>query len=136
VRPESLNAWLSTICLNLARDRARQKDRRPEVSWPEDLDAAAAVEVEDLAIRRVQLGMIDRALWTLPDNQRVAITLMDVCGLTAEETAQTTGCPRGTVLAREYRGRKALARAANDLGAHPGPRHPDRSYLPEGGEHR
>ena len=27
VRPESLNAWLSTICLNLARDRARQKGR-------------------------------------------------------------------------------------------------------------
>jgi RNA polymerase sigma-70 factor, ECF subfamily len=135
VRPESLNAWLSTICLNLARDRARQKGRRPEVSWPEDLDPAGAVEVEDLAIRRVQLGMIERAMWTLPEEQRVAITLMDICGLTAEETAQTTSSPRGTVLARVHRGRKALARAVNDLGAHPGPRHPERSDLPEGGEH-
>ncbi|MGB0436215.1 MAG: RNA polymerase sigma factor [Mycobacterium sp.] len=136
VRPDSLNAWLSTICLNVARDRARQSSRRPEVSWREDLDPAGAVDVEDLAIRRVQLSMIERALWTLSENQRVAITLMDICGLTAEETAQTTGCARGTVLARVHRGRKALARAVSDLAARPGPPRNEHSDLHDGGEHR
>ena len=136
VRPESLNAWLSTICLNVARDRARKKGRRPEVGWPEDLDPVGVVDVEDLAIRRVQLGMIERALWTLPEHQRVAITLMDICGLTADETAQTMGCARGTALARVHRGRKALARAVSDLAAHPGAPHVDRPGLPDGGANR
>lgn len=125
VRPESLNAWLSTICLNVARDQARKKGRRPEMAWPDDLDPPGGVNVEDLAIRRVQLAVIEKALWTLPEHQRVAITLMDICGLTAEEAAQTTGCARGTVLARVHRGRKALARAVSDLGAQSIPPHND-----------
>lgn len=135
VRPESLNPWLSTICLNVARDRARKKGRRPEVGWPQDFDPAGVVDVEGCAIRRVQLAMIEKALWTLPEPQRVAITLMDICGLTAQETAQTTGCARGTVLSRVHRGRKALAQAVSELGAHDPP---DRTApsRQDGGEHR
>lgn len=137
VRPESLNGWLSTICLNVSRDRARKKGRRAEVGWPEDLDPASVVDVEDQAIRRVQLAMIEQALWTLPEPQRVAITLMDICGLTAEETAQTTDCARGTVLARVHRGRKTLARAVRDLAAHRDrPPFGGRPGLQDGGEHR
>ena len=41
---------------------------------------------------------------------RVAIALMDIVGFTAAEVAVITGSPRGTVLARVHRGRKALAR--------------------------
>jgi RNA polymerase sigma-70 factor (ECF subfamily) len=131
-RPESLSAWLAAICLNVARDRARKKGRRPEVGWPEDFDPAGVVDVEDFAIRRVQLAIIEKALWTLPEHQRVAITLMDICGLTAEETAQTTGCPRGTVLSRVHRGRKALARAVSELGSVPS----DGPSRQDGGERR
>jgi RNA polymerase sigma-70 factor (ECF subfamily) len=53
-------------------------------------------------------------LWTLPQAQRVAITLMDLCGFTAAQVARITGAPRGTVLARVHRGRKALARSLSD----------------------
>jgi RNA polymerase sigma-70 factor, ECF subfamily len=35
---------------------------------------------------------------------------MDLCGFIAAEVAKVTGSPRGTVLARVHRGRKALAR--------------------------
>ena len=52
---------------------------------------------------------VHEALWTLPEVQRVAITLMDLAGFTAKEVAGFTGAPRGTVLARVHRGRKALA---------------------------
>jgi len=40
---------------------------------------------------------------------------MDICGLTAAETATVTGAPRGTVLARVHRGRKALTDAVHDM---------------------
>jgi len=52
---------------------------------------------------------VHRALWTLPEVQRVAITLMDLSGFTAQEVAGLTGAPRGTVLSRVHRGREALA---------------------------
>ena len=45
----------------------------------------------------------------LPEEQRIAVTLMDLCGLSAAEVARATGSPRGTVLSRVHRGRKALA---------------------------
>ena len=52
---------------------------------------------------------VHRGLWELPESQRVAVTLMDLCGLSASEIARVTGSPRGTVLSGVHRGRKALA---------------------------
>lgn len=37
------------------------------------------------------------------------MVLVDICGFTSTETARITRCPRGTVLSRVHRGRKALA---------------------------
>lgn len=111
-RPDRVGPWLATICLNVARDRARRPSR--EAPWPDELDPPARTDVEAEAIARVQRDLVDRALAKLPYEQRLAITLMDVCGLTAAETAQVTGSPRGTVLARVHRGRKALARSLAD----------------------
>lgn len=113
-RPASVPAWLSTICLNLARDRARRAARRPEVGWDEHVpEPTADVDVAGEAIVAVQRGQIDAALRTLPEPQHVAIVLMDICGLTAAEVAEVTAAPRGTVLARVHRGRKALAAAVH-----------------------
>ena len=61
------------------------------------------------AIGRVRAQSVHDALWSLPEPQRIAITMMDLAGFTAREVAELTGSPRGTVLARVHRGRKALA---------------------------
>ncbi len=74
----------------------------------------ADVDVEADAIGRVQRSQVERALRALPEEQRVTITLMDLGGFTAAETAQLTGSRRGTVLARVHRGRKALARLVEE----------------------
>jgi RNA polymerase sigma-70 factor (ECF subfamily) len=66
--------------------------------------------VAEQAVRRVLRADAEAALAALPDQQRVAIVLTDLCGLTAAEAAVVTGSPRGTVLARAHRGRTALAR--------------------------
>ena len=55
-------------------------------------------------------ALVHRALATLSEEQRVAVTLVDLCGFTSAEAAGILGCPRGTVLSRVHRGRKALAR--------------------------
>lgn len=111
-RPDRVGPWLATICLNIVRDRSRRPDR--ETSWPEGLDVRSPVDVEAEVVGKGQLDLIDRALRHLPEEQRLAITLMDVCGLTAAETAVITGAPRGTVLSRVHRGRRSLARLLDE----------------------
>jgi RNA polymerase sigma-70 factor, ECF subfamily len=109
--PRRVEPWLATICLNVGRDwvrrgRSRREEPMPEVGW----ECAAAADVELEAIARMRRAQLEQALWALPREQRIAITLMDVGGFTAAEVAGMTGSPRGTVLARVHRGRKALAR--------------------------
>jgi RNA polymerase sigma-70 factor, ECF subfamily len=50
----------------------------------------------------------------LPEEQRVAITLVDLSGMSTHEAASVMGTPRGTVLSRLHRGRRALARLLGD----------------------
>jgi RNA polymerase sigma-70 factor (ECF subfamily) len=108
--PRRVEPWLATICLNVGRDRLRRAATRLEVPTGDTWDLPDGAEVETEAINRTRRAQVERALWTLPVEQRVAITLMDLGGFTAAEVAVMTGSPRGTVLARVHRGRKALAR--------------------------
>ena len=110
--PRRVEPWLATICLNLGRDRARRAATRLEVELLGDLADATDVAAE--AIHRVQRTQVERALWALPEPQRLAVTLMDLGGFTAAEAAKLLGHPRGTVLAWVHRGRKALARAVRE----------------------
>ncbi|MBI4259156.1 MAG: sigma-70 family RNA polymerase sigma factor [Actinobacteria bacterium] len=107
--PKRVEPWLATICLNLGRSGFRHRARRPpEVPW-ETQDLVAGVDVEAEAIGRVDRRAVHGALWQLPDEQRIAITLVDLVGLSTAETAAAMGTPRGTVLSRLHRGRRALA---------------------------
>ncbi len=108
--PRDPRAWLVTICLNTARSWYSRDAARPEVLH----EGAGATEVSTAdtaaeAIGRVRAQAVHDALWLLPEPQRIAITLMDLAGFTAREVADLTRSPRGTVLARVHRGRKALA---------------------------
>ncbi|MQA85757.1 MAG: sigma-70 family RNA polymerase sigma factor [Streptosporangiales bacterium] len=108
--PLRVEPWLATICLNAGRDRARRGRDRREVPWDSVPEPAAQASVEAEAIEHVQREIVERTLRSLPEEQRIAVTLMDLCGFTAAETAAIVGAPRGTVLARVHRGRKVLAR--------------------------
>jgi RNA polymerase sigma-70 factor, ECF subfamily len=112
--PRRVEPWLATICLNLGRDRARRAATRLEVAAEDLADLADTTNVAEEAIHRVQRTQVERALWALPEPQRVAVTLMDLGGFTAAEVAGILGRPRGTVLAWAHRGRKALARLVHE----------------------
>lgn len=109
-RPDKVEPWLATICLNLARSEMRRRSRRvTEVPGAEyAIERAGTADVHGEAMERIRKDAVHRALWKLPDEQRIAITLVDLCGLTAADAADVMRTPRGTVLSRVHRGRKSL----------------------------
>jgi RNA polymerase sigma-70 factor (ECF subfamily) len=114
--PDRVTPWLVTICLNQARSRRRRTSSLPLT--PEDVGAVldadvvrqvTAGDVEDLVLGNLDTGRVRAALRRLPYAQRESLVLMDLCGLTAAESAGILDVPRGTVLSRVHRGRQALA---------------------------
>jgi RNA polymerase sigma-70 factor, ECF subfamily len=110
-RGPSTRAWLVTICLNLVRSDGRRRARRvAEAPFPEaDVYPAVGRDVEDEALAGLDGKRVGRALRRLPEEQRLAIVLMDLAGLTAAEVAAQLHCSRNTVLSRVHRGRRRLA---------------------------
>lgn len=109
--PDDAAAWLATICRNAAKDSYRRRQARPvEVSREAELAAMPATQdTAAQALANLDAREVHDALWQLPTATREAITLVDLCGLTAAAAADVLGVPRGTVLSRVHRGHKALA---------------------------
>jgi len=108
----STKAWLVTICLNLARSEGRRRMRHPSDPVPPEQHeaiASGAVSVPDEALANIDGERVRRALAQIPEEQRVAIVLMDLAGHSASEVAKMLDCSRNTVLSRAYRGRQRLA---------------------------
>jgi RNA polymerase sigma-70 factor, ECF subfamily len=108
-RPRNVEAWIATICLNAGRSWVRRASRRREVPTEMDPSLPDPADVEEEALAGVRRKVVHEALWKLPEEQRIAIALMDLAGFTAREVARITRSPRGTVLARVHRGRKKLS---------------------------
>jgi RNA polymerase sigma-70 factor (ECF subfamily) len=53
---------------------------------------------------------LQRALAKLPEPYRVAVTLVELQGMSCEEAASVMGTPKGTVLSRLFRARERLRR--------------------------
>jgi RNA polymerase sigma-70 factor (ECF subfamily) len=94
-----VRSWLYTILTNLNRNRLRSLARRPSLSPIDDNDAP------DLAGPEAGGRDIERALSTLVDEQRDALLLVVLEGLTYREVAEVQGVPIGTVMSRLARAR-------------------------------
>lgn len=116
-RPDDPGPWLATVCLNASRSNHRKRSARPQEvaaeTWLLDRPDENA-DTATQALAGLDVGRLRDALERLPAAQREAITLMDLSGYTAAQVAEITGSPRGTVLARVHRGRKALAVLLDD----------------------
>ncbi|SRR5258706_993403 len=105
-----LRPWLMTIALNLRRQEARRKYRKPEVPLELDLDlgivgGAAEQPPIEPAIH------VRRALAALPIEQREAIELHWIAGLPFHEIAEVMGISAGAARVRAHRGYIALRKA-------------------------
>ena len=89
--------------LFVSRDRDDAGDESPNRAAAEQ---ASGEEPVDTALARRQL--IDRALATLSDELRVAVTLRDIQGLDYKEIAAMLDVPIGTVESRIFRARQQL----------------------------
>ena len=94
-----VRSWLYTILTNLNRNRLRSLARRPSISPIEDGDAP------DMAGPEAGGRDIERALATLVEDQRTALLLVVLEGLTYREVAEVQGVPIGTVMSRLARAR-------------------------------
>jgi len=123
----ALRTWIFRIVINQARNRQRwwnRRHRRQQVSldehieqngeMPEQSDASAP----DRALDRKELAArIATALEALPFDQRTAIVLREVDGLSYDEIAFSLGVTLGTVKARLTRARQALRAALKETRA-------------------
>jgi RNA polymerase sigma-70 factor, ECF subfamily len=108
-RPRKVEPWLATICLNLGRSRFRHRARRPqEVPFEDAQGTAGGDDPERDAFERLDRRALHAAMWSLPDEQRLAIALVDLAGFSTKEAARIMGTPQGTVLSRLHRGRRSL----------------------------
>jgi RNA polymerase sigma-70 factor, ECF subfamily len=119
----SFRAWLLRIGSNMACDHWRRVQRHPaesleflteedETHSPEVLNALTSTGAEgnpeETLLTQELQTVIQQGLEKLPLDQRVAVVLCDVQGLSYEEVAEVTQTTIGTVRSRISRGRARL----------------------------
>jgi RNA polymerase sigma-70 factor (ECF subfamily) len=101
-RRGSVATWLLAITRNLAIDAMRV--HRPSALDPDDLLAlsgpAAGREPGDMAVAGEDADRLRGALADLPSEQRHAIVLAGILGMSAREIAEREGIPLGTAKTR------------------------------------
>ena len=112
IRDLRVRGWVWTIALNLCRNRARSRSRKPVASLPEGLDPpSAAPGPEEEALAADTAGDLAGHLAALPWEQRRAVVLRHVVGLGYAEIAEAADRPVGTVKADVHRGLARLREA-------------------------
>ncbi len=100
----AVSSWLHRIVVNACLDRLRRNKFRDHAALDEQLTCGTdPTRHIDTAI------VIERALLTLPLEQRAAVVAVDMQGFSVAETARLLGIPEGTVKSRCARARAKLA---------------------------
>ena len=100
-----LRAWLFTILHNRHISLARQAARRRVVELQRFKPSS---ELLPNQIARLELRDLERAIASLPEEQRSLILLVGLEGMSYEEAASVANLPVGTVRSRVSRGRETL----------------------------
>ena len=126
-RGVNLAPWLLRIAKNQCYDMILGMRRRPSDSLEENLTnpsfvrAQSSGSAEDETLRGELGSEIQRAILSLPEDQRLVVTLIDVQGFSYEEAAEVAGVSLGTVKSRLSRGKGAssglLARSGGTFAA-------------------
>ena len=114
----SFYTWLYRIAVNASIDLGRKESQRDELEFRDELEQdedkggyPVAPGSDDPAkeLMKKELGdMIENAIAQLPPDQRSAIVLREIEGLSYKEMAEVMQCSEGTVMSRLHYGRKRL----------------------------
>jgi len=99
----AFSTWLYPLTVNACNDLARRRSRQPVPA--EAIDAPGPDPIGRADDRMAIAGALRR----LPLEQRTAVVMRDVLGLSYEEIAEATDTATGTVKSRIARARAALA---------------------------
>lgn len=108
-----LRGWMYAIAANAGRDALRRRGARPEQSFDPAVlsDLAPAPEGPDVGFNVSDPNVaraVDEALQQLPQDQREAVLLHKVQGLSFPEIARALGTTAGAAKVRAHRGYQRL----------------------------
>ena len=113
----ALDSWMYRILQNLWRDELRAHRRRDE-----PLEEDAEVMGEDgreVNLQQLQWAEARAAVATLPEDQRLVLTLVVLDGLSYQQAAEALEVPIGTVMSRLSRARRRMAERLGSDGVAP-----------------
>lgn len=111
-RPESrFESWMFGIMRNAWIDEVRARGRRDRVFAPPEAGENVGDGADEAQLR---LLSVQKALAGLPEDQRMAVALVLIEGLSYKEAADVLEVPIGTVTSRLARGREALQASLGD----------------------
>jgi len=127
----AFTTWLYRLTVNACNDHARRRSRLPQPveavdvapGGPQGTGSAGSDAISGADDRIAIAG----AIATLPLEQRTAVVMRDLLGLSYEEIAEATGSAVGTVKSRISRARGALAGGLREPGPQPAPEQPEQA---------
>ncbi|MCS6903346.1 MAG: sigma-70 family RNA polymerase sigma factor [Candidatus Bipolaricaulota bacterium] len=112
-----VSTWVLGIARNKALDRARVRQREPELLREKfDRRASAHATPEQIAQREIHIERVRAALEKLSPEHREVMLLAFYNDLSYAEIAQILGCPEGTVKSRVYYAKEQLKKILNEGG--------------------
>ena len=118
----AVTTWLHRIVVNACLDRVRRRAVRAADPWPEH--DVPDPRPDAFAARETGLD-VAAALARLPVEQRAALVLVDMYGMSVDDAAAALDCPVGTVKSRCARGRaRLLPMLRPQADGHPSGRNP------------
>jgi RNA polymerase sigma-70 factor (ECF subfamily) len=107
----SLRSWLFTMLLNIHRNDLRRMKRERAAFAP----GPATIEPTAPAAQPSRLALAEtaRAMQELPEEQRAALLLVVLEGMSYAEAAGVLGIPAGTLMSRLARARQTLKALAD-----------------------
>lgn len=118
----AFSTYLFHIAANLARTQARWRKRHPTVPMEDEsgvirheaVDSTASPD--ERADLRERTTLVNRAIGELPDDQREALLLFTLEGMSQAEVAAALGCTAKAVEVRVYKARQTLREALAKAG--------------------
>ena len=106
-----VDSWMFRIAQNLHIDNARAARRRGTAIPVEDIHGLAGDDGRAITESRSELAAVQRALDSVPDDQRAAFLLVVVEGMSYRDAAEALDVPIGTIMSRIARARARIEAA-------------------------
>lgn len=103
-----LDSWVFRIMKNAWIDEGRARSRRGKLFVAEEEGAHVGDAGAQAVEARLAAGEVARAMQRLPEEQRLAVALVLIDGLSYKDAAEVLEAPVGTLTSRLVRGRAAL----------------------------